>query len=186
MASEDGLRLLPVEFRREYPGTIGDREWLDCVPAGYAVRLRPSDYSILTFFGALVLLVLIASAARGLQRVLTTPHGFEFRDVVAVDPALNSRGYSKEMAQVQLAELRRRAESVPGVRGAFVCALPFCAAVIGFTGFLTLALAAMGIGGLLSYAVSQRTREIGIRVALGASPACIVRLVLAQSAGHCA
>ncbi len=55
------------------------------------------------------------------------------------------------------------------------------ATAIGLTGLLTLAIAAAGIAGLLSYAVSQRTQEIGVRVALGASSGDIVRAVLSQA-----
>jgi predicted permease len=48
-------------------------------------------------------------------------------------------------------------------------------------GVLALALAVIGIHGLLSYTVAQRTRELGIRVALGAAPDAIVGMVVGQS-----
>jgi predicted permease len=52
--------------------------------------------------------------------------------------------------------------------------------LVGVLGGLALLLAAIGLYGVISYAVNQSTRELGLRIALGASAADLLRLVFSQ------
>jgi predicted permease len=73
--------------------------------------------------------------------------------------------------EVQLLEELLAAETAPW---------RFTAALLGAFAAVALVLAVVGIYGVIAYSVHLRTREIGIRVAVGASPRDVVRLVLGQ------
>ena len=53
------------------------------------------------------------------------------------------------------------------------------AALLTAIGFIALCLSAAGVYGLVSFSVAQRSREIGLRIALGAAPGAVVRMLLA-------
>jgi predicted permease len=80
----------------------------------------------------------------------------------ALDPSLPLEGVSTLEDHIDLSLLPAR---VAGT-------------VLGFLGLLGLILASLGVAGVVAYGVSQRVREIGIRIALGARGGEVVRLVV--------
>jgi predicted permease len=65
--------------------------------------------------------------------------------------------------------------------GASLTGRRFVLQALGLFAGLALALAAVGVAGVVSYAMSRRLREIAIRIALGATPRSILRLAMGQA-----
>lgn len=72
------------------------------------------------------------------------------------------------------------AESLEGIIDGAIANERALALVSGFFSALALLIAVVGLGGLMSYTVAQRTREIGVRMALGAHPGSVMGMLIRE------
>jgi predicted permease len=97
------------------------------------------------------------------------------------DPAELAASIVSALHDVDPAILPLNIKTMSELRSASVAPRIFLMALIGAFGVLALTLAGVGVYGVLALVVAERTREIGIRLALGASPGQLIALLVRQA-----
>ncbi|HEV2206440.1 MAG TPA: ABC transporter permease [Candidatus Acidoferrales bacterium] len=101
----------------------------------------------------------------------------------AADPAAMGERIRRAVLDVDSQNAITGIRTLQQARDQSVAAPRVTASLLGLFAALALLIAAAGIGGIMALSVSQRVREIGIRMALGAHPARIVKMLIGQGLG---
>src|SRR5438132_226680 len=96
-------------------------------------------------------------------------------------PAALLPAIRRAVAEVDPAIPLANAEDMQAIVDRSMSRLSFTMVLLGVAGGVALLLAAIGLYGTISYVVARRTSEIGVRIALGAEPAAVQRLVVGGS-----
>jgi putative ABC transport system permease protein len=110
----------------------------------------------------------------------STPSLNHFAVRTTMDPAQALTLVRREVAVLDPHQAVSRVASMDELAAAQLARPRFNAVLLNWLASLAMLLAALGIFGVMAYAVAQRTNELGLRIALGAPPGNIMKLVLGQ------
>src|SRR5256885_8200611 len=168
--------------------TGASRFWRDEDPIGHRIKLNPAPQAPWVTIVGVVEDVkqdgLDAPAAPHLYRPL------DQQGSRAISVLLKTRQPAARLQEAVEREIRAVDAALPvfsvrsmeDILGVSLESRRFSARLVGIFGVLALVLSSIGIYGLLSYMVSQRAREIGIRLALGAQRGDIFSLIVGRGA----
>ncbi|MDB4912300.1 MAG: permease [Gemmatimonadetes bacterium] len=114
------------------------------------------------------------------SQIPATPGRFSLEVRTSGDPARLGESLRRSLATVDPA-LSLRAQPLTELVQESIAQDKLVARVVSVFGILALALAALGLYGVMTYATTRRTSEFGLRMALGAEPGNVLRLVLGEA-----
>jgi putative ABC transport system permease protein len=186
-------RFLNAQDTAEAPGVIliseslAKRRFPDQDPIGKRVRVGPVDSPFFTIVGVVADVKQMSLALSESDAVYTSTTQWHWADgtlslvvrasgnVAALTPAIKNAIWSVDKDQPIV-----RVATMDSLLAASAAERSFVLILFEAFGLVSLILAATGIYGVLSGSVTERTREIGVRSALGASRGDILALVLRQ------
>ena len=183
--AEDTATAPPVAVINE---TMARRLFPNEDPLGKHIRMGPNPT------GAWTTIVGVIGDVRhgGLEEVPQPEVYITYLQGAPVGPfiVLRTIGDPAQMTETVRSEARRIDKNLPiydmrtmtTLRSEAVSTRRFVLLIVGAFGLLALGLAAIGVYGVMSLIVSERTREVGVRLALGAQPAELLRMIVGQAA----
>jgi predicted permease len=186
----EGRTFTPDDHTRRLPsviisGSVKARYWPDESALGKRITSGPiaarvvgvvgdvRDTSLDVPAGQFLYLPIVNAAGGGVQAMTMTVR-------TAVEPLSLVSTIRSAIAEVDRDLPMANVQSMEQVLGDSMSRTSFTMSVLVIAALVALFLGAVGIYGVLSYVVSLRTPEIGTRLALGASPGAVLRMVLSQ------
>jgi len=168
--------------------TMARKLWANADPIGQHVRTGPNPT------GPWTTIIGVIGDVRhgGLEEVPQPEMYISYLQGPPVSPfiVLRTTGDPAAMAETVRAEARRIDKALPlydirtmaTLRSEAVSTRRFILLIVSAFGLLALGLAAIGVYGVMTLIVSERTREVGVRLALGAEPSQLMGMIVGQAA----